>query len=439
MNLLERIVAPTAEARAENVGIDYVLEFLRAAGSNPLPNGSTQIAPNFANLTALGLKGNGIVFGCMSARMLLFSEAEFKYQNLSTKKLFGSPELGLLERPWRNGTTGELLGLMELDASLAGNSFWTVATYPGTREDYLRRLRPDWVNLIREDSRVVGYSYHDGGFASGKDPETFTVDEVAHYSPLPDPLEPYKGMSWLTPILREIDADTGFTEHRHKSVDNAGAVPYAVTYPEMTAETFAKTITAFKAAHQGRKNAWQPLHLTGGADVKTLGMSMKDLDYKAVQGAGETRITVASRVPAVIAGISEGLAGSSLNQGNYGMARRQFGDGYAFPHWRMACGTLAQIVEVPTGARLWFDTSAVSFLREDQKDAAEISATEATAMRTLLDAGYKPESVTAAVTTGDMTLLEHSGLFSVQLQPPGTIAAPNDEPPSPPADDDEDG
>jgi hypothetical protein len=30
---------------------------------------------------------------------------------------------------------------------------------------------------------------------------------VAHWSPIPDPLANFRGMSWLTPVLREIDAD----------------------------------------------------------------------------------------------------------------------------------------------------------------------------------------------------------------------------------------
>jgi hypothetical protein len=41
------------------------------------------------------------------------------------------------------------------------------------------------------------------------------------------------------------------------------------------------------------------------------------------------------------------------------------------------------------------------------------------AANTLLMAGYTAESITAALTAGDLTLLEHTGLLSVQLQPPG--------------------
>lgn len=435
--LFDRIVAPPEVE--ERFGADQLVELLRLAQYTPSPEGSQRIAPSLSSLVALGLKGNGIVFGCASARMLLFSEAEFKWQNLSDRRLFGDDGLGLLERPWRNGTTGELLGLMEVDASFAGNSFWVRSFYAdGAREEYLKRLRPDWVDLIVEGYEVVAYAYWEGGHAATGEPVVYTPEDVAHYSPLPDPLEPYKGMSWLTPILREIDADSGFTEHRHKSVDKSAVVPYAISYPEMTKERFEETIAAFNAVHQGRKNAWQPLHLSGGADVKTLGMSLKDMDYKAVQALGETRICVAARVPAVIAGVSEGLGGSSLNQGNYGMARRQFGDGFAHPHWRMAAGTLTQLVTPPSGARLWYDATHVAFLHEDQKDLAEIQRIQAVTIRNYTDAGYTAESAVAAVVGNDPSQLVHSGLFSVQLQPPGTND-PAGTPTSPPADEEDQG
>ncbi len=62
----------------------------------------------------------------------------------------------------------------------------------------------------------------------------------------------------------------------------------------------------------------------------------------------------------------------------------------------------------------------ISFLQEDRKDAAEIQQAEAQTIKTLTDAGYKAESVIAAVLSGDFSQLVHTGLFSVQLQPPGT-------------------
>jgi hypothetical protein len=46
---------------------------------------------------------------------------------------------------------------------------------------------------------------------------------------------------------------------------------------------------------------------------------------------------------------------------------------------------------------------------------------EAATMRQLLDGGFTPESIKAAIIAQDWDLLEHTGLYSVQLQPPGTV------------------
>ena len=41
---------------------------------------------------------NGVAFACAAVRMQVFSEVTFKFQNLASKKLYGSPALSLLER-----------------------------------------------------------------------------------------------------------------------------------------------------------------------------------------------------------------------------------------------------------------------------------------------------------------------------------------------------
>jgi hypothetical protein len=45
--------------------------------------------------------------------------------------------------------------------------------------------------------------------------------------------------------------------------------------------------------------------------------------------------------------------------------------------------------------------------------------TKTTAISTLIMAGYSPESAGRAVDAEDLGLLEHTGLVSVQLYPPG--------------------
>jgi hypothetical protein len=175
----------------------------------------------------------------------------------------------------------------------------------------------------------------------------------------------------------------------------------------------------------GVDKAYKTMHLAAGADATVVGSDFEQMAFTATQGRGETRLAAAAGVHPVIVGFSEGLGGSSLNEGNFGAARRLLADNTMHPLWMNAAGSMQQILQAPPGARLWYDARDVPFLREDAKDQAEIQGLEARTRRTYLDAGYTADSVKAAMAAGDMNLLEHSGLFSVQLQAPGSgVAAP---------------
>ncbi len=59
----------------------------------------------------------------------------------------------------------------------------------------------------------------------------------------------------------------------------------------------------------------------------------------------------------------------------------------------------------------------MSFLQEDVLDEAEIKQKAATTMQILVNTGYEPVAVAKAL--GMWPDLQHTGLNSVQLQPPG--------------------
>src|SRR5260370_330738 len=71
--------------------------------------------------------------------------------------------------------------------------------------DKLQRLRPDWVEILTDGSEPLGYLYHPGGIIASRESAKFlTVDEVVHWSPIPDPTAAFRGMSWVTPVVREV-------------------------------------------------------------------------------------------------------------------------------------------------------------------------------------------------------------------------------------------
>lgn len=742
---------------------DYLTQFAfgglgyAVGGAGPMLD-REQIENSFTGYVRSAYKSNGIVFACMLTRLMIFGEARFQFQRMNNGRpgdLFDAPDLRILDKPWPNGTTGELLSRAIQDADLAGNFY---VAREGSR---LRRLRPDWVEIVLTEapadaveSDVAGYLYRPGGFGSTTKPTIYLPEQVAHWSPIPDPEAQYRGMSWLTPVTREIQADQGATLHKERFFANAATPNLAVALKEsVTEEQFKKFMAAMNEAHQGAENAykclhpdtdvamwdgrrvpardvargdlvvawvdgrpapgavsaaeWQPaspivtvrtqrgrvirtndrhpflvgdrwvdaadlvpgdllttglgwaddcapseiteheawvlgaltgdgcmvsttpvvsawdegvrarlgeqhelrstgkghdyrmlgvtklarlagltgkrswekripeqvmtgparvraaflaglidtdghvadpgqrrsmelgvtsvsrelladaqhllaslginaslslpmpasrgdrnrdawrlcafgnaqarrlarlldlacddkrtrllayaateplnrrnsslhdrvvsveignpeptigievaehhthvtggvvthntLYLGGGADVTVVGSDFKQIDFKATQGAGETRIAADAGVHPVIVGLSEGMQGSSLNAGNFNSARRLVADKTMRPLWRSVSGALSSLVKLPPNARLWFDDRDIAFLREDRKDLADIQSTEAMTIRALVDGGYDPATVTPAVMNQDWSLLVHTGKLSVQLQSP---------------------
>jgi phage portal protein BeeE len=394
---------------------------------------------DFPSLAMSTFGSNAVVFACMSVRQHVFSAVRFQWQQLNNgrpAKFFGTPALSLLESPWPGGTTQDLLNRMIQDADLAGNSYWFVDTplsrLGGDGGQELVRMRPDWVEIVlaaREfrggqvGYRRSGYLYTEGGPNSGNHPVAFPVEDVAHFAPTPDPLATYRGMSWLTPVIREVQADMLMTTHKRKFFENGATPNMIVRYPpEATRDKILALKEVLDTEHQGVDNAYKRLHIGGGADVTVVGQNMQQTTFREVQGLGETRIAAAAGTPPVVVGLSEGLQGSSLNAGNYGQARRRFADGTMHPLWQNATGSLAPIVgPVPSGSggavRLWYDARDVPFLREDERDAAEIQQVKASTIVSLATGGFTRKSSIASVNAEDLTqLVEDPNWVSVQLQ-----------------------
>jgi len=370
---------------------------------------------------------NPAVFSVANIRLMLFAEARFQWQQMRGGRpgdLFGNPDLAILEEPWPGHTTSNLLAQAELDVARAGNSYWV------KNGDYLQWLDPANVKVLTRTAydktmsgleigeELAAYAY----VPASNEATVYLPEEVCHYKPHPNPTNRFIGMSWLSPCLNDIATDEAVSKHKQSVISNgatlATVVSFDATVSKEQAEAFIKI---FRQDHERPENAGKTLFMGGGADVKTVGQTFENLLLQAVQGAGEVRVAVAAGIPPAIVGISEGLKGSSLNAGNYGEARRRLADGTMRPLWRDFASSMQSLLPTPPGARLWYDDRDIAFLREDIADQATILSENAKSVMTLVQAGWEPDAAIDAVVTGDLTRLidRHTGLYSVQLQPPG--------------------
>lgn len=400
-----------------------------AMPGGPARSGQEQPCAEYLQAASI-YKANGPIFAVSQARAKVFTEARFLYRQMQDGRPGdlhddGSEDLELLRRPWAGGHTTDLLARMIQDVDLCGNSFIV------RRRGRLRRLRPDWVTIVvgsetspdlagdALDGELLGYIYHPHGAANGAPEDHFLMaDEVAHWAPIPDPHFMQRGMSWMTPISREMTADNAATTHKLRYFENGAVSGLVASLPSsVTPDMFARFMETFNANHQGADNAYRTMFLGGGATVTNAGNNLQQLTFTSTQGAGETRIAAAAGVPPIVAGFSEGLQAATYS--NYAQARRAFADQTIRSLWRGAAQALSTIVAEPKDSELWYDDRDVAFLREDREASATIQGRQAQTIRALLDGGFDPTTVVPAVTSENFRLLEHSGLYSVQLRPAG--------------------
>lgn len=245
------------------------------------------------------LRASPPAFAAQMVRGLVLSQMRFTWRNppshpSTPRRTFGNAELGLLERPWTHATTGDLVTTMEWHEGLTGNAF--VVRQPNR----LRVLRPDWCGLVfgsdtdpdlastAIDGELVGLVYQNGGLGGSGQISTLLPDEYAHWAPIPDPECPGVGQSWVTAALRDIQGDQAATQHKLHFFVN-GATPNMVVkgIPAVSQEQFDMYVAMMESKHAGVANAYKTLYLTAGADATVVGADLKQLDFKATQGAGE--------------------------------------------------------------------------------------------------------------------------------------------------------
>lgn len=403
--LIDRFAPPKSDVRAQTSTVSIVG-----------PDEPEKLLTDYKGYANFGYAGNGPIWSLIQVRAQALSEIEFVYQDVKSRELSGHVEL--LHNPWPGGSAGDLETAIELDVSLAGNAY----VHRQTGQRSLDILRPDWVEIIVNQTgphkELMGYLYYEDG-KRDKEPVHLHKTDVARIAPMPDPLSAFRGMSWITAVAREGDADSLMTKHKGKFFTNGATATLAVTAQSNLTEPQRKALKKqFQAKQAGWENAYKTIFLEGGADVKVVGQGLEQISFSQVQGKGETRLAAAANVPPIVAGFSEGLQAGTYS--NYGQAVRKFIDFFCRPRWRQDCEALGRLVDVPAGKRVWYDDRQISFLQQDAKDAAEIRKANASTLEALIRTGFTAQSAIEAVASGRFDDLDHTGLVSVQLQPPGT-------------------
>ena len=209
---------------------------------------------------------NGIVFACIVARIALLSQGRFLLESTADEHTFTDQRLSILEYPWPGATTAELFARMEHDVCTAGNSFIRKVAPSDGSDPLLVQMRPDCVTIVSEErlddaGRIykvpVGYAEDlvPQGI-SDREPQVYGTDEVAHFSPVPLGAGSFRGETWLTSVLREVNADIALTQYKTVHVARGAMPGMIVKYSQKLSQTVVDRLKKrFDALYSGPENS----------------------------------------------------------------------------------------------------------------------------------------------------------------------------------------
>jgi hypothetical protein len=214
-------------------------------------------------------------------------------------------------------------------------------------------------------------------------------------------------MSWLTPVYRDVAADDGLVKYRIKYLENNASPNLLIKYAQKLQPGTVDSIRErMQARYGGADNAFKTLVLDQGADATVIGNSLQQMDFSGVSAVGIERILAAGAVPGVLVGL-EPLRGAGRG---FQESMQKFANMWARPQWRSFCGAFSQVMDVPAGNRLWYDTGDIAALQDGEMERGQAALVRAQALLALVQAGYTHESAIAAVDAMDLSQLQAGGV-----------------------------
>ena len=185
------------------------------------------------------------------------------------------PAQQLLERvnPWF--TRGDLWQATEIYLNLWGQAFWALERdATGRREIW--PLRPDRVTVLPDRRNYIrGFVYRGQGGA----PVAYAADEMVWLRYF-NPLEEFAGLSPLAPARLSVDMGGDGLRFNRNFLRNSAQPDFVLlTDAQLTDSEVEEFYSRWDSRYRGPRNARRPAIANFVKDIRTLGMSHRDMDF----------------------------------------------------------------------------------------------------------------------------------------------------------------
>lgn len=346
----------------------------------------------------------GTLFAIIDRLATATAEIEWK---LYRKAVSGRPEdrvevtshlaLDIWSKPNPWMPRGEFVETFQQHLDLVGEAWWVVARNPRMRSIPLELwpVRPDRMEPVpSREEFIAGYIYR----SPDGEQVPLRVDEVIMLR-RPNPLDPYRGISPVSSILPELDANRVASEWNRNFFVNSALPSGIIEAPtNLGDDEFDQLRDRWEEQHRGIAAAHRVAILEGGLKWVDRRFSQKDMQFVEARGASREVIREAYAMHGHSLGLSE-----SVNRANAEAADTTFARWQVKPR----CGRIKMALNhdfLPlfgaTALGLEFDFC--NPVPDDREADNEERTSKSEAARNLVVAGYEPAAVLTAVGLPEM-------------------------------------
>lgn len=279
------------------------------------------------------------------------------------REIHQHPLLTLLARPTPDQAGPQWLEALVTHLLIGGNTYVELVGPTDQNGRLVPRelhvLRPDRVRVVTGTPAqpIAGYTYQ-----VGAQQVSLPADRVIHLK-LHHPLDDWYGLSPIEVLARAIDADVQALAWQ-VSLLTRGARPSGalVTQERLTTEQLDRLRQTVATEWAGSARAGAPLVLGGGLEWREMGLSPRELDWRASRRVTQLEIASAFGVPAELIGLKE------ATYENRHEARKAFYVSTVLPlaDYLVAEFNAALVPRFGPGLRLLYDRDAIEALQEDR-------------------------------------------------------------------------
>lgn len=231
------------------------------------------------------------------------------------KEVVNHPLLDLLAQVNPFTTQFEMMDMTQTYEELLGNSYWLKVRGENSNKPVeLWQLRPDWVKVLDDPKEVIrGYEYRlPNGIV-----QEFPPEDIIHFKQ-PNPRSTLYGLPTVKAIM-DVVRTSIYTIRWNKNFfkNSARLDTLLITKAKMSKEAKEELENKWKTKYGGVENAHRFGILEGEVEIKTLGATMKDMDFPKLGIISRDQILTAFGVPKSIMSITDDVNRSNAEAAIY--------------------------------------------------------------------------------------------------------------------------